>query len=180
MFQLVLKKRGPGNAFVEVWRIELDPADVLVHRESAMFEEHVVAIHNSGDPATKVDLLLMGDGYTADEQDDFIAKAVELTNILFATSPFKERKDDFNIWAVAPPAARVRCVPSINEYIPRFTDRCNLRCISLRALRADIRQQVDAPHRVVSALRFHRDTDELRGVRWRRHLRALQHGGGKQ
>jgi hypothetical protein len=47
----------------------------------------------------------MGDGYTAEEQDGFIAKAVELTEILFATSPFKERKDDFNIWAIAPPAA---------------------------------------------------------------------------
>ena len=105
LFELVMKKRGPGNKFVEVWRIQLDPSDVLVHRESAMFAEHVVAIHTSGDPATKVDLLLMGDGYTADEQEAFVAKAQELTDILFSTSPFKERMDDFNVWAVAPPAA---------------------------------------------------------------------------
>ena len=105
-FELVMKKRGPGNVFEEVWRIKLDPADVLVHRESAMYADQVVAIHKSGDPATKVDLLLMGDGYTADEQEAFIAKAVELTEILFATSPFKERKDDFNVWALAPPAAQ--------------------------------------------------------------------------
>jgi hypothetical protein len=106
VFELVMKKRGAGNAFEEVWRIELDPDDVLVHRESAMFAEHVVAIHESGDPATKVDLLLMGDGYTAGETDDFLAKAKELTEILFATSPFRERQDDFNVWAVAPPAAQ--------------------------------------------------------------------------
>jgi hypothetical protein len=105
VFELVMKKRGPGNEFIEVWRIELDPGDVLVHRESAMFAEHVVAIHESGDPATKVDLLLMGDGYTAEEQEAFIAKAQELTDILFSTSPFKERMDDFNVWAVVPPAA---------------------------------------------------------------------------
>lgn len=105
-FELVMKKRGPGNVFEEVWRIELDPADVLVHRESAMYEDQVVAIHESGDPATKVDLLLMGDGYTADEDDAFIAKAKELTQILFSTSPFKERTDDFNVWAVAPAAAQ--------------------------------------------------------------------------
>ena len=105
-FQLVMKKRGPGNVFVEVWRIRLDPADVLTHHESAMYADHVVAIHKSGDPATKVDLLLMGDGYTAEEQEAFLAKAAELTEILFATSPFKERKDDFNVWAVAPPAAQ--------------------------------------------------------------------------
>ena len=106
IFELVIKKRGPGNEFVEVWRIELDPADVLVHRESAMYAEHVVAIHESGDPATKVDLLLMADGYTAAERDDFLARARELTDVLFATSPFKERRDDFNVWAVIPPAAR--------------------------------------------------------------------------
>ena len=105
IFELVIKKRGPGNEFVEVWRIELDPADVLVHRESAMHADHVVAIHESGDPAIKVDLLLMADGYTAGERNDFIAKAQELTEVLFATSPFKERKDDFNVWAVIPPAA---------------------------------------------------------------------------
>ena len=106
IFELVIKKRGPGNEFVEVWRIELDPADVLVHRESAMYAEHVVAIHESGDPATKVDLLLMADGYTAAERDDFLDRARELTDVLFATSPFKERRDDFNVWAVIPPAAR--------------------------------------------------------------------------
>ncbi|MDJ0711111.1 MAG: M64 family metallopeptidase [Woeseiaceae bacterium] len=106
IFELVMKKRGPGNAFMEVWRIELDPADVLVHHESARFADHVVAIHESGDPAIKVDLLLMGDGYMADERDEFVAKARELTDILFATSPFRERKDDFNVWAVIPPAAQ--------------------------------------------------------------------------
>ncbi len=105
-FELVMKKRGPGNVFEEIWRIELDPADVLVHRESAMYADQVVAIHESGDPATKVDLLLMGDGYTADEHDAFIAKAKELTHILFSTSPFKERASDFNIWAIAPTAAK--------------------------------------------------------------------------
>jgi hypothetical protein len=105
VFQLVMKKRGAGNVFEEVWRIELDPADVLVHRESAMYAEHVVAIHDSGDPATKVDLLLLGDGYTAEEQEKFIATARELTELLFATKPFSKRKNDFNVWAIAPPAS---------------------------------------------------------------------------
>ena len=104
IFELVIKKRNAENDFAEVWRIELDPADVLVHRESAMYADDIVAIHHGGDPATSVDLLLMGDGYTADEHDAFIAKAREMTAILFATSPFKERQDDFNVWALAPPA----------------------------------------------------------------------------
>jgi hypothetical protein len=103
-FDLVLKKRGANNVFGEVWRIRIDPNDYLVHRESAAYADHVVAIELNGDPATKVDVLLLGDGYTADEQEAFVAKAREMTELLFATYPFRERRDDFNIWALMPPA----------------------------------------------------------------------------
>ena len=106
VFELVLKKRYADNQFGEIWRIKLDPADVLVHRESAPYVDQVVAIHESGDPVNKVDLLLMGDGYTAAKHDAFIATAIEATEILLNTSPFKERRDDFNVWAVAPAAAQ--------------------------------------------------------------------------
>ena len=106
LFDVVLKKRDAANEFQEVWRIELDPDDHLVHRESAMYADQVVAIHRGGDPAEKVDLLLLGDGYTAEEQDKFIEKAKELAAVLFATPPFDERQNDFNIWALAPAAAQ--------------------------------------------------------------------------
>ena len=106
IFELVLKKRGNANQFEEIWRIKLDTNDHLVHRESARYTDQVVAIHEGGDPVTTVDLLLMGDGYTAEEHDTFIARAKELAEVLFATSPFKEREGDFNIWALAPAAAQ--------------------------------------------------------------------------
>jgi len=103
-FDLVLKKRDARNEFGEIWRIRLDPDDYLVHEESAAYADHVVGIEVNGDPATKVDVLLLGDGYTADERNDFIEKARELTELLFATAPFRERREDFNVWALAPPA----------------------------------------------------------------------------
>jgi hypothetical protein len=116
-FEVVLKKREPGNSFGEIWRQTIDPNDILVHQESAAYADQVVAILSSGDPAEKVDLLLLGDGYTADEQDAFIAKARELTDALFSTSPFKERKSDFNVWALAPAAAESGVSrPSTNTY----------------------------------------------------------------
>ena len=116
-FEVVLKKRGANNHFEEIWRTAIDPDDYMHHRESAMYADQVVAIVNNGDPAQKVDLLLLGDGYTADEHDDFIAKAQEMADILFATSPFKERKEDFNVWALAPPAAQSGVSrPSTNTY----------------------------------------------------------------
>lgn len=104
VFDVVLKKRDAANQFNEIWRIRLDPQDYLVHQESAAFAEDVVAIEYNGDPATKVDILLLGDGYTADEREDFVKTSRELADLLFATSPFRERRSDFNVWALAPPA----------------------------------------------------------------------------
>ncbi len=101
-FELLIRKRDDKNVFQEVWRIEIDPDDYLVHQESAAYADEVVAIEINGHPADKVDLLMLGDGYTASEHDSFIAKAKELTDALFATSPFKERRSDFNVWAIAP------------------------------------------------------------------------------
>jgi hypothetical protein len=116
-FTVTLKKRGVANQFEEIWRISIDPNDYMHHRESAMYADQVVAIVNNGDPAEKVDLLLLGDGYTAEEHDAFVAKAHELADILFSTSPFKERKDDFNVWALAPAAAQSGVSrPSTNTY----------------------------------------------------------------
>ncbi len=103
-FEIVMKKRGAQNEFREIWRIRINPNDYFVHEESAAFTDFVIPIEVNGDPAGKVDILLLGDGYTLDEQDDFATRAKELTNVLFATAPFSERRRDFNIWALAPPA----------------------------------------------------------------------------
>jgi hypothetical protein len=116
-FHVVMKKRDAENRFEEVWRIGIDPNDYMHHRESAAYADDVIAIMHNGDPAEKVDLLLLGDGYTAEEHDAFVAKAHEMSDILFATSPFKERKNDFNVWAVAPHAAESGVSrPSTNTY----------------------------------------------------------------
>jgi len=104
-FEIVVKKRDAENRFREAWRISIDPNDYLVHQETAAWEDQVVPIEMHGDPAHKVDLLILGDGYTAAEHGAFVKRAKELTEVLFATSPFRERRADFNVWALAPATA---------------------------------------------------------------------------
>jgi len=58
----------------------------------------------NGEPRDKVDLLLMGDGYTAAEMEKWHKDARRMTELLFAASPFKERRSDFNVWAVDTPS----------------------------------------------------------------------------
>jgi hypothetical protein len=102
LFKVVIKKRDAKNDFQEIWSIQLDPEDYLVHHESAAYASQVEAIQYSGDSASKVDILLLGDGYTLDERDSFLQKARELTEVLFASAPFNKRQSDFNVWALAP------------------------------------------------------------------------------
>jgi hypothetical protein len=102
--QVVLKKRDSNNAFREVWTLIVDPADMFVDRAKLPSPGPLIEIQKSGDPATKVDVLLLGDGYTAAERQKFEKDARRLIEILFATSPFKEHRGDFNVWGLCPPA----------------------------------------------------------------------------
>jgi hypothetical protein len=103
--QIVVKKRDRQNAFREVWSALVDPADMFVDRSKPASHGPLLAIQKSGDPATKVDLLILGDGYTAAERGKFEKDARRMVERLFATSPFKEQRSNFNVWALCPPAA---------------------------------------------------------------------------
>ncbi|HYP30077.1 MAG TPA: IgA Peptidase M64 [Blastocatellia bacterium] len=103
--QVVLKKRDPQNAFREVWSFIVDPKDMFIDRAKAVAPAPLIEIQKSGDSARKVDFLILGDGYTAAEAKKFERDARKLSEILFSTSPFKERRNDFNVWALCPPAA---------------------------------------------------------------------------
>lgn len=101
--QIVLKKRDAKNAFREVWTFLLDPKDMFIDTAAPPSPGPLLEIQKSGDPGDKVDFLILGDGYTAAERGKFEKDARRLTEMLFAVSPFKERRGDFNVWALCPP-----------------------------------------------------------------------------
>jgi hypothetical protein len=103
--QIVLKKRDANNAFQQVWTALIDPKDIFVDRAKPAQAYRLIEIQKSGDPAAKVDFLILGDGYTDSELRKFESDARRLTELLFATSPFKERRKDFNVWGLCPAAA---------------------------------------------------------------------------
>ncbi len=103
--QVVLKKRDSDNAFREIWSTLVDPEDMFIDRSKPASPGALIAIENNGEPAAKVDFLLLGDGYTASELPKFEEDARRLTELLFQASPFRERRKDFNVWALCPPAA---------------------------------------------------------------------------
>jgi hypothetical protein len=102
---LVLEKRGADGAFREIYRGDADPADRFVDRSPLSTAGKVWTVFESGAPAVKVDLLLLGDGYTAGEMAKFHADVKRLTDRLFATEPYKSHRGDFNVRAIDLPSA---------------------------------------------------------------------------
>jgi len=105
--RVVVKKRDAKNVFRDAWSVAVDPGDKFVLRNTAASGVGpLIRLHESGDPATKLDFLILGDGYTAAERGKFERDARKLVATLFATSPFKEREQDINVWGLVPPAAQ--------------------------------------------------------------------------
>jgi hypothetical protein len=99
-----LKARDAANAFKDVWTFDVDPLDMAVERALPPSPGPVLTLQRSGDPSEKVDFLILGDGYTAAERPKFEKDARRLMEMLFAQSPFKEHRADFNVWGICPPA----------------------------------------------------------------------------
>ncbi|HEX9189679.1 MAG TPA: M64 family metallopeptidase, partial [Vicinamibacteria bacterium] len=102
--QVVLKKRDARGLFREAWSVAVDPGDPAIDRTGSP-PGKPWAVAESGPPADKVDLLLLGDGYTADEMGKWHDDAKRIAGFLFSVSPFRERRSDFNVWAVDTPSA---------------------------------------------------------------------------
>ncbi len=102
---IVLKKRDAKNVFQNIWTTTIDPADQFIDRSKPTPPAPLITIQKTGDPEARVDFLILGDGYTAAEAKKFEADARRLTETLFSTSPFKENRKSFNVWALCPPAA---------------------------------------------------------------------------
>lgn len=91
-----VKATGKHN---EIFSIGIDPADKLISKE-VKNNYPVSKILYNGDPATKVDLCFIAEGYTAQEMDKFLSDARRFTDYLFTMAPYNKHKEDFNIWVV--------------------------------------------------------------------------------
>ncbi len=98
--QVAVLKRGADNRFGEVASFAVDPGSLDIIREPLTGAGKVWPVFENGPPEEKVDLLILGDGYTQAELPTFRAEARRLVKILFETPPFRERRKDFNVWAI--------------------------------------------------------------------------------
>jgi hypothetical protein len=103
--QVALRVRGRDALWREIWTAAIDPASRAVNKADLAPRGTVWSVLDSGPPAQKVDLLILGDGYTAAEMEKFRADAKRLSGELFTVEPFRSRKSDFNVRAIDSPSS---------------------------------------------------------------------------
>lgn len=102
--QLVLKKRAADGTFREIFSRRIDPASRFVNRSGVLFTGPVFAVVESGPSSEKVDLLVLGDGYTAGQMAEYRDDVSRVAEALFSFPPFSIRRSEFNVWGVETPA----------------------------------------------------------------------------
>lgn len=103
--KLLMKKRNANNDFEVIWEYEIDPLSRAVNPADISGKYKVWDYMINGSSQEKVDIVILGDGYTADEMDKFHKDVERLNDHFFSVEPFKSRKSDFNIRAVETPSA---------------------------------------------------------------------------
>lgn len=100
---IILSKRDTVNNFITLWTTDIDPASRQVNPADLQHTEKTDIISLNGTPDKKVDIVILGDGYSVDEMDKFRKDAVRLSGYLMSAEPFKSHINDFNIRAVETP-----------------------------------------------------------------------------
>lgn len=101
---VVIQKRIDG-VFRDLWSHSIDPAKTFINRAKIAQAGEITDWVNHGNLESHLDLLILGDGYTAGETAAFHKAAQELCEELFRVEPFRSLKDRFNVRMLAPPAA---------------------------------------------------------------------------
>jgi hypothetical protein len=102
---VIISKRDTLNNFVQIWKTDIDPASRSVNPADLVNTRKIDVISENGAADKKVDIVILGDGYTEKEMDKFRKDATRLSGFLLNSEPFKSHKTDFNIRAVETPSA---------------------------------------------------------------------------
>lgn len=95
--------RDKKNNLLKKFEYLINPSDYFIKKENRHRYPSFDVINN-GDPSTKVDIVILPEGYTKEEMEQFKKDCKKFAGYLFNSSPYKENKDKFNIKGVEAPS----------------------------------------------------------------------------
>ena len=106
---LSIASRDSTNRLTEVFRQQIITSSSAINREKRSVGAEVFPIHVKGAPQQKVDVVIVGEGYSEEERDKFKEDLLHFSNTLLSYQPYKKYKDSFNIHGVFMPSAESNC-----------------------------------------------------------------------
>ena len=97
-----LEKRDASGNMKEVFRKEIDPE--LAQLKATDPDVRIYTSLDNGNSNIKADIAIIGEGYTAAEDEKFQEDLKRFTEIFFRTDPCRSNKDKFNIRGVLKPS----------------------------------------------------------------------------
>lgn len=111
--------RNKKGKFVKKFEYNVDIDSYFIKKDRRLQYPSFEVLY-TGNSAHKVDIVLLPEGYTADEMEKFKADCQLFAEGLFSLSPYKENRNRFNIRAVLAPS-RESGVDIPGEYIWKST-----------------------------------------------------------
>ncbi len=99
--KLVIERRKKDNKLEKFFETEIDPESIDIIREPIL--DKSIKVYKeivNGDSHTKVDVVILSEGYTKKEEIKFKSDLERYTKIFFSQEPYKSYKNNFNIWGV--------------------------------------------------------------------------------
>ncbi len=104
-----LEVRDRENRFHKIFSEEIDPASIYIVKERTETGVKIFEPLKNGSPHRKVDLVFLGEGYTAAEERKFKNDVERFMRIFFSQEPYRSLQDRFNIYGVLKPSAESGC-----------------------------------------------------------------------
>lgn len=101
---VIVKKRNAENKFTRIWTTNIDPSFRQVNPVDRINPYRVNIIADNGPAQEKLDIVILGDGYSSGEMEKFRNDARRLSGVLLGAEPFKSRSKDINIRSVETPS----------------------------------------------------------------------------
>jgi hypothetical protein len=104
----VLEHRD-NDVFVEIFRVDIDPADPEIRRDPADSDITVVEAHMGCSPAQCVDVVILGEGYLASDAAKFEKDVKHFADALLGQEPFASLKSKMSVRGVLKPSQERGC-----------------------------------------------------------------------
>ena len=93
----IYSRKWEGD-FATVFETTINPKDYFINPE--IKNTPYKKLLDNGDPAKKVDIVFLSEGYTITEMEKFENDVMKIVNYLFSQEPYKSNSNKFNIWIV--------------------------------------------------------------------------------